>query len=239
MNHRNLQRNDRLREQLAAGYVLGTLKGGARRRFERWLAVDQLINQSVTRWESRLGPLAEFTRPIEPPARVWQGIEQQLRFHATPAQAPAWRRLHSSLSFWRGLGLAASALAAVLATVLVLQPQPQGPAPSPTSVAMLAADNGQTVVAVSGDAKRITVRVVSVAQVAADRSLELWAVPTLGAPQSLGLLSENGAVTLALPENVTPQTMPVLAVSLEPKGGSPNPHAPSGPILYKGAWLRI
>jgi anti-sigma-K factor RskA len=33
--------------------------------------------------------------------------------------------------------------------------------------------------------------------------------------------------------------MPVLAVSLEPKGGSPNPRAPSGPILYKGGWVRI
>jgi anti-sigma-K factor RskA len=239
MNLRNLQRNDRLREQLAAGYVLGTLKGGARRRFERWLAMDRLLEQSVTRWENRLGPLAEFTRPIEPPERVWQGIEQQLRFHGAPAQAPVWRRLRNSLSFWRGLSFAASALAAVLAAVLVLQPHPQGTASAPAYIALLTSDNEQTVVAVSGGLKRITVRVVGVAQVAADHSLELWAVPAQGAPQSLGLLIENGAVTLALPENVTPQTMPVLAVSLEPKGGSPNPRAPSGPILYKGGWVRI
>ena len=31
----------------------------------------------------------------------------------------------------------------------------------------------------------------------------------------------------------------VLAVSLEPKGGSPNPNAPTGPVLYKGAWVRV
>jgi len=26
---------------------------------------------------------------------------------------------------------------------------------------------------------------------------------------------------------------------LEPKGGSPNPDAPTGPVLYKGGWTRL
>lgn len=237
MNHHNLQRNDGLRERLAAGYVLGTLKGGARRRFERWLAQDQVLAQVVGKWQGRLAPMAEFAPASPPPAHIWQRIEQRLGIRATPAVSSGWSRLHDSLSFWRGLSLGSSALAAVLFVVFVLQPP--GPATVPSTIAVLNADNGQPMVAVSGDAKRVTVRIVGPARVAADRSLELWAIPAQGAPLSLGLLDANGTVTLSLPPNVTPQTMPVLAVSLEPKGGSPNPRAPSGPVIYKGSWAQI
>jgi anti-sigma-K factor RskA len=31
----------------------------------------------------------------------------------------------------------------------------------------------------------------------------------------------------------------LLAVTLEPKGGSPDPNGPSGPVLYKGAWIGL
>jgi anti-sigma-K factor RskA len=237
MNHRNLQGNDRLREQLAASYVLGTLKGGARRRFETWLAQDPVLAQAVGEWQGRLAPMAEFAPKAAPPARVWQNIEQQLGLHAAPARASGWRRLRDSLSFWRGLSLASSALAAVLLAVLVLQPP--GPSGAPATMAMLASDSGQPMVAVSGDAKRITVRMMARPGIAADRSLQLWALPAQGAPQSLGLIEAGGTVTMTLPPHVTPQTMPVLAVSVEPKGGSPNPHAPSGPVMYKGPWLRV
>jgi anti-sigma-K factor RskA len=106
-------------------------------------------------------------------------------------------------------------------------------------MALLTADNGQPTVAISSNAKRMTVRIVGPTRVAADRSLELWAVPAQGAPLSLGLLDANSVVTISLPPNVTPQVTPVLAVSLEPKGGSPNPRAPSGPVIYKGAWTQL
>jgi anti-sigma-K factor RskA len=235
MNPRKLQHNDMLRDQLAAGYVLGTLKGGARRRFKRWLEQDPVLAQAVAAWEYRLGPMAEFTPKSQPPAQVWQGIAQRLRLDAAPARTSGWRRLRDSLSFWRSLSLASSALAAALLVALALQ----YPAGAPSTMAMLAADNGQPMVAISGNAKQVTVRMVAPPQVATDRSLELWAVPAQGAPLSLGLLDAHGAVTIRLPPHVTPQTMPVLAVSLEPKGGSPNPRAPSGPVLYKGAWTQI
>ncbi|WP_170942280.1 anti-sigma factor, partial [Noviherbaspirillum denitrificans] len=107
-------------------------------------------------------------------------------------------------------------------------------------IATLADDKAQPAMVIIGDARRrqITVRIVAPQVLAADRSLELWAVPKEGAPRSLGLVSADGTVTLPLPENASPDMIPVLAISLEPKGGSPNRNAPSGPILYKGAWLK-
>lgn len=234
MNRRKLQDNHRLREHLAAGYVLGTLKGGARRRFAQWLGEDPVLAQSVSDWQNRLGPMAEFAPAEAPPARVWQNILRQLRLDV---RAPARPRLLDSLSFWRGLSLVSSALAAVLLVVFMLQPPSRTGVPA--TMAMLSAGNGEPMVAVSGDARQMTVRVVGAVPAAPDRSLELWAVPAQGAPLSLGLIDPNGTVTIRLPPQVTPQTMPLLAVSLEPKGGSPNPRAPSGPVMYKGAWMRI
>ncbi|WP_247869780.1 anti-sigma factor [Herbaspirillum sp. ST 5-3] len=241
MNHRHLQRNERLREQLTSEYVLGTLKGGARRRFEQWLAVDATLLHTVRQWQNRLSPMAEFAPNVQPPARVWQSIEQSLRLTAAPARArpPFRQRVFNDLAFWRGLGIGATALATLLIAVLMLR-QPEI-APSPVYLAMLSGDSAQPVVVVTGDARQrtLTVHVVAQQNVAADKSLELWAVPSQGAPRSLGLVAGSGTVILRLPENITPQSAPLLAISLEPKGGSPNPNGPSGPILYKGAWVQI
>lgn len=242
MNYRNLQRNEVLREQLAAEYVLGTLRHGARRRFEQWLAIDATLAQAVTRWQGRLHPMAEFSSAMQPPVSVWTGIERRLDLVGRPAapQASFWSRVSDSLNFWRGLGLGASALAMLLVVVLATR-APIVDAPSVSYVAALSGENAQVAIVVTGDAVRRTllVKVVGESAVSVDKVLQLWALPKQGAPRSLGLLAANGAVTLTLPADVTPGATPLLAVSLEPRGGSPNPLGPTGPILYKGALVQI
>jgi anti-sigma-K factor RskA len=242
MNLRHLQQNPVLRDLLASEYVLGTLKGGARRRFEGWMHADTGIARAVSDWQSRLYPMAELVRAVEPPQRVWTALESELGLGRQPGAAAKAARTHwfDSIAFWRNLGLGAAALASVLVAVVVLRGLPVGTVPG-AFVATLSDDSAQPVLFVSGTPGQheLTVRIVAHRSVAPDKSLELWAVPKAGAPQSLGLVAVNRTVTLRLPENVTPESTPVLAVSLEPKGGSPNRNAPSGPILYKGRWLRI
>ncbi|MET0964495.1 MAG: anti-sigma factor [Noviherbaspirillum sp.] len=234
----NIERNQELVDKLAAEYVLGTLRGGARRRFDALMAQHALMRRAVDEWRDRLHPLAEFAPLAQPRPQVWDNISRQLGLQAAP-DAGWLARLRGSLGFWRGLSLASTTLAALLVAVLLTRQF--GVEAPPSFVAMLADDRSQPVAVVTGYARsnRLTVKLVAPQTVAADRSLELWAVPRDGNPRSLGLLAADGSITLAMPDNATPESAPLLAVTLEPKGGSPKADGPTGPIVFKGAWLRI
>ncbi len=236
----NIRHNQALQEKLAAEYVLGTLKGRARRRFETWLRDDANLRRTVAQWQEHLQPMAEFAPAVQPSPQVWRAIERKLDLRGMNQRRSFWLGLREDLSFWRGLGLVSTTLATILVAVLLAR-QPDLALPQTSYVATLADDKAQTAFVVTGDARQrqLIVKVVSPQAVAADKSLQLWAVPQDGAPRSLGLIGESGRITLPLPENATPQSIPLLAISLEPKGGSPNPNGPTGPILFKGAWLQI
>ena len=238
----NIQHNKVLREKLSAAYVLGTLKGGARRRFVFYLRSSAILDHEVKEWERRLNPLAEFASPVTPSPHVWQKIARQLSLSSSQSTSTSmfWKKLSISLNFWRGLGLASTALATILVVVLATR-QPETVAVMPSYMAMLVDDNAQPNMIVVGDAKHhnLTVKILAGQTIAADKSLELWAIPKHGNPKSLGLLAKNSSITLPLPANATPQTVAMLAVSLEPLHGSPNPDGPTGPVLFKGTWQQI
>lgn len=230
----NIRGNDALRQKLASEYVLGTLKGGARRRFEGWLYNDADLRNITAEWRQRLEPMAEFATPVAPPRRVWQQIEQRL--HLSPQGG--WALWRDSLSFWRSLGLASSAIAALLVIVMSTQLMST---PQISHVATLMDEKSQTAMLLTADSRHDTleVRMVGNAPVPTDKELELWAVPKSGNPRSLGLLADKGSVKLALSSHAIGNDVALLAVTLEPRGGSPDPNGPTGPILYKGNWVRL
>lgn len=214
-------------DRLAAEYVLGTLRGGARRRFETLMGAHPSLREAVARWHERLHPLAGTVPVVAPPPRVWQAIEARLDEGPQPASAP--RSIWSALAFWRGWSALATAAAVVMA-VLLAQPAPL----APPVVVVLAAPEGANafVASVSADGRSLVVRPLATLDVDATRALELWAVPGQGAPRSLGLIQLDRTTVLRR-EQVLNGTA-ALAVSLEPPGGSPT-GAPTGPILYTGA----
>jgi anti-sigma-K factor RskA len=96
--------NRELVDRLAAEYVLGTLRGQARRHFERWLVSPQ-VKAIVNTWEGRLAPFEPALLQVTPPPDAWQGIERRLelrRIGRRPWQR--WLALGVSLLF---LGAAA------------------------------------------------------------------------------------------------------------------------------------
>jgi anti-sigma-K factor RskA len=221
-----------LREQLAAEYMLGTMPVLVRRRFERLLASDPELRRAVEDWNVRFDPIdlddLDDTEE-EPPAHVWRAVERRL---ALPQEAPTSPGWLSSLAFWRGATLAAAALAAAVVVYVAVRPSP---AP-PDVVAILSDDNGDPAwIALSathgGDVDVAPIRSVAID---AAHAFELWAIED-GKPHPLGLLAPEPGRPLTVQASVVPADG-VLAISLEPSGGSPT-GLPTGPVQFKGAVL--
>ena len=231
-----------LADALAAEYVCGALRGGARRRFEALLPAHAGLRRAVHDWQDRLMPLTAAIAPVEPSAQVWKNIEARLYGSPAAAAAPAgaaavigwWRQL----AFWRGLS-AVAGMAALILGVMLASPGPVGPpiivvlaaaAPAPGSAAgsVLPAS---FVASISADGRAMVTRPLVNVSLQADRSLELWSLPASGAPRSLGVISSDKA-TVVQRGKVLDGTS-ALAVSLEPAGGSPT-GAPTGPVLFVG-----
>jgi anti-sigma-K factor RskA len=224
-------------DALAAQYVLGTLSRAARERMARLARGNETVAQALRSWENRLLPLAESVPPVPPPERVWDAI--LLRIQGERGPVSIW----ANVGLWRGLTLAGFATALALAVVL-LTPRPA--TPMETLVVVLAGQDTRPALVASADrsGRTLTIKAVAPVQPAADRALQLWALPAQGSPRSLGLIPAPGAapnvVRLALPgpAGQALQDIPALAVSLEPQGGSPT-GLPTGPVLYSGPIQRL
>lgn len=216
-----------LADALAAEYVLGTLRGRARSRFEALADSDRATAAAVARWEAALAPLAERIAPQQPPARVWKAIEARIQGRGAAPVA-------TGAGFWRALGLTSTGLAAVLLVAfLAFAPRPPD---DPLFVAVVTApDSSPHMVISMHEPDLLRVRTVKPWAGTEGRSLELWVLPRSGAPRSLGLVSNVPGDTLIriAPADPRVRDANALAVSLEPPGGSPT-RLPTGPVLGSG-----
>jgi len=236
-------------ELLAAGYALGTLRGGARRRFETLAREQAPVRAAALIWQGRLASLTELEAAALPDAAVWTRIRNQIEVEkeaqvlarqrqAAAASAPAPRGWLRSLALWRG-ATAAGALATVLAVVVGLNLRDElRNAPAVRYVAVLQDDRSAASVLVTFDPKQqqLTLQRLGDYAEGADKSLQLWALPPGGAPRSLGVLDRAPALRLAAVE-ADVRAVPALAISLEPRGGVPSEGGPTGPVLFKGALI--
>lgn len=244
-------KNAKLRQMLAAEYVLGTLRGAARRRFERLLKKDAALVKELRYWEKRLGALQRNVAPVPPRDIVWAGIERQLNVAKTVALPPA-RSIKDDpgpLKFWRGMSAAAMLATVALGYALWLQLQQapqviekiqtvQVPQPMPY-VAMLQPNAPAQWIVVYVPSRR-SWKVSASGAFPVDlntQSLQLWVLDDAGQPHPMGLVPEGGSAELPEPALPMPRK-PVMAVSVEPKGGSPT-GLPTGPVVSTAPLLQL
>lgn len=268
----NLLNNPELLDRLAAAYGLGTLRGGARRRFETLARQNATVRASALIWQERFASITELQPTQVPSPNVWKRIQNLLDAQPqaaplSPQQSPLLDKLRRSLGLWRGAALAGG-LATVGAVVVGLnlsrevdsrsgqlaQATQQGErlarqnaqlsaqlqaAPEIQYVAVLQDDKASASMLVTFDPKHntLTLKRVGGFREAADKSLELWALPSSGGPKSLGVLGGGAVVKLAAAEAQV-REVPVLAITLEPKGGVPPGSGPTGPVLFKGQLIQ-
>ncbi len=216
---------------LAAEYVLGVLPADEREQVARRIEADPAFARVVDLWEVRLAPLAEAYGPAEVPAAIKAALDRRL-FGDAPAAA-ARPGLWSSLAFWRGLAAASLAGLAVAVALPLLRPAPPGPE---RLVASLAADQSDVryLALVDPAHDHISLSHVS-GERAAGRDFELWMIEGQNPPVSMGVVPVGATISVV----VTPELRAklaqgaVLAISLEPSGGSPTGQ-PTGPVVAAG-----
>jgi anti-sigma-K factor RskA len=229
--------NPELRRRLAAEYALGTLRGAARRRFERLLVRDPELQARVSRWEERLASMAWEAAPgRRVPEGVWPAVSR--RIGTTPAGEP--RGLWQSLAFWRGLGFATSALVIAL-LVLPGAPPELTPEPMPERVAMIAEPGSEAmgwILTAAGGGQQIRVRAFAPPEMPEGEVCVLWLVWPDGTVRAVGVLPEQGEATLPLPAMDRQPYQAQVAVTIERVSDLPM-EAPAGPTVYRGPWMEI
>lgn len=119
----NILQRPELMDRLAAAYALGTLRGGARRRFEQLARQSPTLRVMAQVWQERFMSMTELQHAEAPGPNVWKKIENLLAAEARPLVAPVAdpmaELLRRARNLWRGAALAAGA-AAVAAVVLTL-----------------------------------------------------------------------------------------------------------------------
>ncbi|KQT64231.1 MULTISPECIES: anti-sigma factor domain-containing protein [unclassified Aureimonas] len=220
----------------AAELALGLLSGTERRDAERLQRLDAGFGARVAQWDERLSPLLSGIAPVEPPAALWEGIERDLsRMTRTVAPRAVDPRRGLVPAFWRPFALGATAFfAASLACIAILSvPEP---APQPMTASIVGEGSVPLYTAVVYPGREGATLIPVTTASAPGHSHELWIIAPGDAPHSLGVMKPG---TLRI--EIAPELLSrggVLAISLEPIGGSPTGQ-PTGPVVAKGELSRI
>ncbi|TKC83047.1 hypothetical protein FAZ69_25465 [Trinickia terrae] len=204
-----------------------------------WEAIERRLELAAARRAAAAGAQADEparaapARPAVPPSK---------------ATASRW---FESLSFWRGWSVAATAVAVLALAVALLPLVEQAPAPATQvaeqqngqgieRVAYMAAladtQTSKTMMVVMWDQKSA---MMTVHRMGGDtgpagdsgKSEQLWGMSPDGRPVSLGVIPPGGTISMKVHGM---GAYLKLAVSMEPRGGSPDPNGPTGPVICLG-----
>jgi anti-sigma-K factor RskA len=219
---------------LAAEYVLGVLPADERQMVSRRIDSDSDFARLVDSWEVHLSPIGAGYPEIDPPASVKAAIDRRLFASSTAMRAEPRSGLWSSLGFWRGLAVAS--LAALALYIAVPYFNPSAEQPQARLVASLAADGSDVRYLAVYDAAHHEVGLSHVSgERASGKDFELWMIEGKNPPVSMGVIPVGSTTHIVVSADAQRKLAQgaVLAVSLEPAGGSPTGQ-PTGPVVAAG-----
>ena len=236
-----------LADTAAAELALGLLDGSERADALRRVLAEPSFAAEVERWRTHFGALFSAVPEAAPDDGVFRRIEASLA--PTPAiHAPATSEPVTVVPLprrwtWPSIAALSSMAAAVLfALLLTRQPAivtPDRPAaPMMLAAAVVPTTKGDALSAVYDPAAG-SLRLTAASLVDARHAAELWVIGGDGIPHSLGLLRDGAATAMTVAPADRPRLAraAVLAVSVEPLGGSPT-GLPTGPVVAKGVLSR-
>lgn len=221
-----------LLDKLAAEYVLGTLHGQARLRFERLLRHLQTARTAVAAWNERLQQLAQSIPPIAPPARVWKRITTRLdaRHAAVRSWPMPWLRTLASVVFGVIMGIGAVEMSPN--TFMSLDRLAETEQALPQSYVGLLFDRDGKPSALASTTRhgnRMTLKILRPITTPAGQNLVLWALPRDPSgkalpPMRLGIIPAQGKGELTMSDSAEKLLSNVaqLGVSLEASGANLN-----------------
>jgi len=221
--------NHPLLDALCGEYLVGTMRGGARRRFEAALRNEPVVAQRLGHWEMSIMPRYSESIEVHPPRRVWKRLARDLELFRY--RAPWHRRVGP----WRAWAAIASAAFLVLLFWTV------GPrhaaAPEMMEIARLSGSNASTSVTaqLSRDGRLLVLKAGRPVIAGPNQSYELWLIPGQGAaPISVAVLGNlDASLPLAPERSAQLRVGAALAISAEPAGGSPTGQ-PTGAVIFSG-----
>lgn len=215
-------------DALIGEYMLGSLRGGARRRFERALRDEPAVALRLRMVQRDFAPRYSEGIAQTPPANGWQRLERELNL--SQHRAP-W---YSRVAFLRGWALGMTA-ALVLGIALIALRAPTEVILTPIAELALKGAPPSVIAALSRDGRTLELRAQRPIVAGPLRSYELWLIPEGGAPISLAVLGQiDGTLQVPAAQVGRLRAGAQLAISVEPIGGSPT-GAPTGPVILSGA----
>ncbi|MCQ2005851.1 anti-sigma factor domain-containing protein [Rhizobium sp. NRK18] len=231
-----VDRNDM--HAIADEYVLGLLEAAEAADVEAEMEHDADLRQAVAASRERFLPLDTSIDPAPVDEGLWQRISaalpEQTRLAARPSPPPASPppANDNRIKAWR-----ATAIAAIAASILLVGGLTASlmRTVEPVVIAVLLDETGQVQAVVEDFGnENATVQLLADISVPADRTMQVWTLPSKDTgPVSLGLIEGTRSTRLDGPALPRPKDNQLYEITLEQRGGSPTGR-PTGPILAKG-----
>lgn len=213
--------DDDLPDMTAAELALGLLEGGERAAALRRVLADPDFAREVEEWRQRMTGLFDDYPEVAAPVSV---AERLVAPETSPAKRGSWPIIAML-----------TALAASVALFFVIRTPEPIVAPHHMMVASLMMSDKSAAVPAMIDMNTGEMSIPQADMAPKGMTAQLWMIGGDGVPRSMGMLATAGPSRMMLPMEKRRHLKigMMLAVSVEPLGGSPT-GKPTGPVVASG-----